>query len=260
MVLGILLWHRVQHFLAHRQLRCATGLSALRHTIVGETHHHHGAHTVVHAVIADASKPPLAGPPGGAEALAPHDDRAEPKPLHLEAEPLLHVVILDDVDLVGDPGVLERLGQVVGLGRGEGVEVVLHLAGRGLSVVLGRRRVAARVRVGGGEGEVDGAPVGAVEHGGGADVQQYNGVPGAEVVGDGPADGVRGLVGEVNGDGDAAVRGPDRGGRRGGREEHPRGLRLQRRRRGGARGRRLHRRRRRRQRQVNGVARRVLHR
>ncbi|GJN32669.1 hypothetical protein PR202_gb21189 [Eleusine coracana subsp. coracana] len=159
----------------------------------------------MHAVVADAAEPPLAGPASGAEPFAPHDDGAEAEPLNLEAEALLHVVVLDDVDLVGDPGVLERPGEVLGLGRGEGGEVVLHPDGGGLGVVAA---VGGRVRVERRDGEVGAAPVRAVEDGGGADVEEDDGVPGAEVVVDGPAHGVRRLVGEVDGDGEAAKKTP----------------------------------------------------
>ena len=51
------------------------------------------------------------------------------------------------------------------------------------------------------------SPVGAVEHGGGAHVEEDDGVAGPEVVLHGPADGLGGLVGEVDGDADAALRG-----------------------------------------------------
>jgi hypothetical protein len=255
MVLAFFLRHGVQHILSTNRGGQTSGLPTLGRAVIREAHHHNGADTVVHAVVADAAEPALAGPPRGAEALAPHDDGAEREALDLEAEALLHVVVPDDVDLVGDAGVLERAGEVVGLGGREGVVVVLHPArgGGGLAVavaVLGGG--GARV----GEGDVDGAPVGAVEHGGGAHVEQDDGVPGAEVVGDGPAHGVGGLVGEVDGDGDAAVGGSQGRGGGGGGEEDARGLGLQRGRRRGPRGRRLHRRRRHRQRQVDGGGRR----
>jgi hypothetical protein len=249
MVLSLLLRHWVQHVL--RPCRClhASSLPTLRHGIIRVTHHYHGADTVVHTVVTDAAEPTLVAPPRGAEPFAPHDDGAEAEPLDLEAEALLHVVVLDDVDLVGDPGVLERPGEVLGLGRGEGGEVVLHPDRGGLGVVLGGGRVRVRRR----DGEVGAAPVGAVEDGGGADVEEDDGVPGAEVVVDGPAHGVRRLGGEVDGDGEAAViQARGRGGC-GGAEEDARGLGLQRRRRGRTRGRRLHRR------QVNGGVRRGLH-
>lgn len=49
------------------------------------------------------------------------------------------------------------------------------------------------------------APVGAEEDGGGGHVDEDDGVSGAEVVVDGPADGEGGLVGEVDGDPDLAA-------------------------------------------------------
>lgn len=66
-----------------------------------------------------------------------------------------------------------------------------------------------------------GAPVGAVEAGGGTDVEQDHGVSRAEVILDGPADGVGALVAEIDGDSDLALgaegRGGDEGEARGGR-------------------------------------------
>lgn len=52
-----------------------------------------------------------------------------------------------------------------------------------------------------------GAPVGAVEDGGGADVDESDGVARAEVILDGPADGEGALVAEIDGDADFAVGG-----------------------------------------------------
>ena len=137
----------------------------------------------MHAVVADAPEPPFRGPAHRPDPAAPHDDGAQSEPFNLQAEPLLHVVVLDDVDLEGDAGVGERLSEKGGLGGGEGGEVVLALL-VGLLGVVG----------GGGVGEVDGAPVGAVEYGGGADVEEDDGVAGAEVVVDGPSDCVGRLV------------------------------------------------------------------
>jgi hypothetical protein len=196
-------------------------------SIIRVAHNHHGADTVVHAVVTDAPEPPFAGPARGAEATAAHDQGGQAEALGLEAEALLHVVVLDDVDLEGGLRDDERLREVLRLGGGEGVEVLLPLLLGLLGLLLGgrgARRALGDVGVGVVvDGDRDGAPVGAVEHGGGADVQQHDGVPGAEVVLDGPLDGKGGLVGEVDGDADAAVRGGRRGGGRGQRgEEVPR--------------------------------------
>ncbi|KAK8447389.1 hypothetical protein SEVIR_8G063050v4 [Setaria viridis] len=96
--------------------------------------------------------------------------------------------------------------------------LLLPEGGRGARRALGDAGVGLVV-----DGDRDGAPVGAVEHGGGADVEQHDGIPGAEVVLDGPLDGEGGLVREVHRDADAAVRGRRRGGGRGQRgEEEPR--------------------------------------
>jgi hypothetical protein len=62
-------------------------------------------------------------------------------------------VVLDDVDLEGDLRGNERLRQVIRLGGGEGVVVLLPLL---LPLLLGR---ALRVV---GDGDGDGAPVGAL--------------------------------------------------------------------------------------------------
>jgi hypothetical protein len=110
-------------------------------------------------------------------------------------------VALDDVDLEGDLRGDERLGQVLHLDGREGVEVLRPLLPRLVRLVGGRR--GQRVVV---VGDGDGVPVGAVEDGGGADVKQHDGVPGAEVVLDRPLDGEGRLVGEVDRDDDACMR------------------------------------------------------
>ena len=75
----------------------------------------------------------------------------------------------------------ERLREVMRLGGGKGVEVLLLLllgllglllGGRGLRRALGD--VGVRVFV---DKDRNGAPIGTVEHGGGADVQQHDGIP-----------------------------------------------------------------------------------
>nr|GLL28814.1 Os07g0551501 [Ipomoea trifida] len=128
--------------------------------------HNNRANTVLHTVITDGSKPAFGAPAGSAEASAPHYHSAEPKPLDLQAQPLLHVVLL-------------------------------------LRLLVRRRRLRH-------DGEVDGAPIGAVEHGGGADVEQDHGVARSEVVLDRPLHGVRALVAQIDGDGDFPLRPPGR--------------------------------------------------
>ena len=75
----------------------------------------------------------------------------------------------------------ERLHEVMRLGGGKGVEILLLLllglpglllGGRGLHRALGD--VGVRVFV---DKDRNGAPIGTVEHGGGADVQQHDGIP-----------------------------------------------------------------------------------
>lgn len=165
------------------------------------SHHHHGAGAVLHAVIADAAELPFAPPPGGADAAAAHDDGAQSQPLNLQAQPLLHVVILHDVNLHRDMGVHERLRQVVGLLRRQVVVLLLHLPRRRRRR-LGEGVVGGGGAVGGGGG--GGAPVGAVENAGGPDMEEDHGVAGADVVVHRPLHGEGALVAEVDGDGDAA--------------------------------------------------------
>ncbi|PWZ40378.1 hypothetical protein Zm00014a_015470 [Zea mays] len=179
MILGLLLLRNgVQHILSTNRGEQTTCLPTLGRTVIREAHHHNRADNVMHAVVADAAEPPLAGPPRGAEALAPHDDGAEREALDLEAEALFHVVVPDDVDLVGDARVLERPGDVIGLGGRESVVVVLHPArSGGLGIGVTATKAILGVGARDGEGDVDGAPVDAVEHGGGAHVEQNDGVP-----------------------------------------------------------------------------------
>ena len=104
-----------------------------------------GTDAVVDAVIADAVKPTvIVAKVNGAKSPASHDDRTESEPLDLEAQPLLHVVILHDVDLVRDLHLPQRPRQIGGFQSGECVEIVLQL----LLIVGGRRRR----RGGGGSG------------------------------------------------------------------------------------------------------------
>lgn len=103
-----------------------------------------GTDAVVDAVIADAAEPTvIVAAMNGAESPASHDDSTESEPLDLEAQPLLHVVILHDVDLVGVLRLPQRPRQIGGFQSGERVEIVLQL----LLIVGGRRR-----RRGGGGG------------------------------------------------------------------------------------------------------------
>ena len=110
-----------------------------------------GTDAMVDAVIADAAEPAVVvAAANGAESAASHDNRTESEPLDLEAKPLLHVVILHDVDLVGDLRLLQRPRQIGGFQSGERVEIVLQL----LLIVGGRRR-----RRGGGGGYFIGVAV-----------------------------------------------------------------------------------------------------
>lgn len=145
---------------------------------------------VVNAVVTDTAEPGTGAPLSSSEAAAAHNDGDEAEPLDLQAEPLLHVVVLDYVDLVGDSSLFQGLGDVVGFGDREIVEIDLELLLRGL--VLGN-------------GDVGGAPIGAVEDAGGADVEEDDGVAGAEVVLDGPIDGKGALIAEIDGDPDSAL-------------------------------------------------------
>jgi len=183
--------------------------------IIWVAHNHNRADTVVHAVVTDAPEPPFPDPARGTESPAAHDHRGQAEALGLEAEALLHVVVFDDVDLEGDLRADQRLRKVLRLSGREGVELLLPLLLRLLRLLLSGRsahRTLGDVDVGVVvDGDRDGAPVGTIEHRGGADVEQHHGVPGAEVVLNGPLDGKGGLVGEVDGDADAAVRGGRRG-------------------------------------------------
>lgn len=156
--------------------------------VIGITNHNNRADTVMYTVIADAAETRLGGAFGGrAEATAAHDNSAETEPLDLEAEPLLHVVVLHDVDFEGDLSLDQGLSQRVGLRGREIVQLVLELALLGLGVE-GRIGILVQGRNGGA------APVGAVEDAGGADMEEDHVVAGAEVVLDGPFDGVGTLV------------------------------------------------------------------
>ena len=160
--------------------------------VIGITNHNNRADTVMYTVVADAAETRLGGAFGGrAEATAAHDNSAEPEPLDLEAEPLLQVVVLHDVDFEGDLSLDQGLSQGVGLRSREIVQLVLELALLGLGV---EGRIGILI-LGLGLGRNGGAaPVGAVEDAGGADVEEDDVVAGAEVVLDGPFNGVGTLV------------------------------------------------------------------
>ena len=158
--------------------------------VIGEPHDDDRTDAVVHTVVTDTAEPGLGGPLRSPESPAAHHDGAEAEPLDLQAQPLLHVVVLDYVDLVRRLGFLKRPGEVVGFGDGEIVEIVLELL-LGLLVF--------------GDGDVGGAPVGAVEDASGPDVEEDDGIARAEVVLDGPFDGEGALVAEIDGDPDSAL-------------------------------------------------------
>lgn len=80
-------------------LRLAISAAVL---VIRISHHHHWTNTMMHAIITDASQLPIVPSFGGTESSAPHDHRVQPQPLHLQAQPLLHVMVLHYVDLVGD--------------------------------------------------------------------------------------------------------------------------------------------------------------
>ena len=158
--------------------------------VIGITNHNNRADTVMYTVVADAAETRLGGAFGGrAEATAAHDNSAEPEPLDLEAEPLLQVVVLHDVDFEGDLSLDQGLSQRVGLRSREIVQLVLELPLLGLGV---EGRIGILILILGRNGGA--APVGAVEDAGGADVEEDDVVAGAEVVLDGPFNGVGTLV------------------------------------------------------------------
>nr|GLL24039.1 hypothetical protein CR513_39626 [Ipomoea trifida] len=117
-------------------------------------------------------------------------------PLNFQAQSLLHVVVLHDMDLERNIRVHQRLRHVVGLSSGEIVEIVLDLL---LSLL---------VAGGGGlgvDGEIDGAPISAVEDGGRPDVEEDYGVAWTEIILDRPLHGVSALIAEIDCDGDLPV-------------------------------------------------------
>nr|GMC89893.1 hypothetical protein CR513_39626 [Ipomoea batatas] len=100
------------------------------------------------------------------------------------------------MDLERNIRVHQRLRHVVGLSSGEIVEIVLDLL---LSLL---------VAGGGGlgvDGEIDGAPIRAVEDGGRPDVEEDYGVAWTEIILDSPLHGVSALIAEIDCDGDLPV-------------------------------------------------------
>ncbi|RDX79893.1 hypothetical protein CR513_39626, partial [Mucuna pruriens] len=198
----------------HDRLRCG-GAGIL---VIGIANNNDRADTMVDTIITDTPELAVVAAAHGAEAAAPHDDGAEAEPLHLQTQPLLHVVILHDVDLERNLRLAQGLREIRGLRRRERVEVILQLP---LAVVVvavdGVDGLLIGVRVGI-DGQIDGAPIGAEEDVCRADVEEDHGIPRTDVVLHGPAHRVGALVGEVHGDADfaARARGGGRGGRRGG--------------------------------------------
>lgn len=99
-------------------------------------------------------------------------------------------------------GIHKGLSQLRDLLRREGVELILQLLL--LELIIAAVAIIIVVVVIAGGGEMGGAPVGAVEDGGGSDVDESDGVGGAEVVLDGPLDGEGALVAKIDRDGDFA--------------------------------------------------------
>jgi hypothetical protein len=159
--------------------------------LLGEPDNNNGADAMANTIIADTPEPALAIPLGGPEASAPHDDGIDAKPLDLEADPLLHVVVLDDVNLEGDVALHQRLSKIRGLGGRESIEVVFEL-------LMG-------FLVGGVDGKIDGAPVGSVEDAGRAYMEENDVVTGSEIVQHRPFHGERALVAQIDCDGDFPV-------------------------------------------------------
>ena len=97
--LVLFLRHRWKLHLFPNQNTTAVSVAVTVVVLLGVTHDHNGTHAMVHAVIADTAEPSFGGSLGGAEAAASHDDGAEPEALHFQTQPLLHVVVLHNVDL-----------------------------------------------------------------------------------------------------------------------------------------------------------------
>lgn len=204
---GIMILLLLLILFSDRSNRNNGGISTL--LLIRIPHNHHRAHTVPHAVITNASKPAIITLSSSPKPTAPHNHSAQPKPLDLQAKPLLHIMIFHNVYLKRNLGVHERLGQIRGLGGGKCIEIILQLL---------LRLLVLRVH----DGEVNGTPIGTVENRSRTDVDENDGVPRAEVVVNGPLDGEGGLVGEVDGDANLALGaggGSVSGGRGGGGRE-----------------------------------------
>jgi hypothetical protein len=209
-VLLLLLFH-----LLHDGHGSGSGICAIAGILIfGIPHHDDRTDAVVDAVVANAAESTVAAAASRTKPSAPHDHRIQAKPLDLQAQPLPHVVVLHDVDLVRDLRLPKRPREIGDLRRRERVEVVLQLLVRRFGARGGVGAVAA-IHVRGGDREVNRAPVSAEEDRGGADVEEDHGVSGSDVVIHGPAHGVGRLVGEIDGHANLAA-GPG-GGRRGGR-------------------------------------------
>lgn len=172
--------------------------------IIGIPDHNDRTNAMMHAIVTDT--PQFAVTPSllSTKTPAPHDHSAQTQPLNLQTEPLPHIMVLHDVYLVRKSSLLQRPRQISGFGGGERVEIVLQLFL--VLYVGGVFAVDLLLR--------ERAPVGAEEDGSGRHVDEDDGVAGAKVVVDGPADGEGGLVGEVDGNPDLAA--GEGGGRWGG--------------------------------------------
>ena len=179
--------------------------------VFGVPHHDDRTDAVVDAVVADAAESTVAAAARRTEPPAPHDHRIQAESLDLQAQPLPHVVILHDVDLVRDLRLPQRPRDIGGLRSSERVEVLLQLLLRHLGSRGGDDAVAV-VHIRGGDREVNGAPVGPEEDRSGTDVEEDHGVAWSYIVIHSPAHGVGRLVREIDGHSNLAA-GPS-GGRR----------------------------------------------
>lgn len=187
MILGLVL---ILCSRSHRHHRLATASSVV--LLIRISHDNNRTDAMPHTVIANTAKPPIASSLCCPKSPAPHDHSTQSKSLNLQTEPLLHIMILHNVDFERDLRVHKRLRQIGRLRSGEGVEIIFQLLLRLLVVGVD-------------DGEVHGAPVSTVEDGSGAHVEQNNSISGAEVVMDGPLDGESRFVAEIDGDADLAL-------------------------------------------------------
>ncbi|KAG6659433.1 hypothetical protein CIPAW_03G034500 [Carya illinoinensis] len=70
--------------------------------VVQISHHSDGTDTIVDSVIADAAELTVSIASCRIKSPVPHDDGVEAQPLNLQTQPLPHIVVLHDVDLVRD--------------------------------------------------------------------------------------------------------------------------------------------------------------